>query len=177
MTSDQLTHPLSLQSLRGRRHRVSKLDFCIQTYKRTQSLGVVMRHTVILSVCLFVFYKFRVKSIKLWDIVHFWEKTPGLNLPLSDALQVILSSMIKECEIKVENRGMADAQGWERNRQPVPFLPPLRLKQFAKHCFSIAWKAATATFQVEENLVGERILQLWREGSRNSSGPGPALQA
>lgn len=41
----------------------------------------------------------------------FVRATFQLNQPLSYAPQVILSSMIKECEIKVENRGMADAQG------------------------------------------------------------------
>lgn len=45
------------------------------------------------------------------SVLCFVKVTFQLNLSRSFSLQVILSSMIKECEIKVENRGMADAQG------------------------------------------------------------------
>lgn len=74
MTNDQLTHPLSLQSLHGRRHRVSKLDFCLQTYKCIKSWCCYETHSFF---CVFFFfYHFSVKSIKLfsksWDIVNFW---------------------------------------------------------------------------------------------------------
>lgn len=44
-------------------------------------------------------------------ISAFVKVTFQISVTLSFTLQVILSSMIKECEIKVENRGIADAQG------------------------------------------------------------------
>lgn len=107
----------------------------------------------------------------------FVDATFQMNPSLSLSPQVILSSMIKECEIKVENRGMADAQGWEQTpSNTVPFTASLPLKRIAKYPFLIACEAATATKAVfKENLQGEELGLLWGEGPLNGTGTGPVL--
>lgn len=50
--------------------------------------------------------------------------------------------MIKECEIKVENRGMADAQGWELIISPIQ--NSARSKKNFEILLLIAWEAGTA---------------------------------
>lgn len=45
--------------------------------------------------------------------------------------------MIKECEIKVENRGMADAQGWEQINIPIHRITSLEM--ICEMLVFIAW--------------------------------------
>lgn len=83
----------------------------------------------------------------------FVKLTFQFDLSLSYPAQVILSSMIKECEIKVENRGMADAQGWEH------LIHTATSEIIWKILVIIAWEAVTATSDglkvVVKNLEGE----------------------
>lgn len=58
---------------------------------------------------LIIFYCFGTGECTIFDKLH----VSTVSARSICCLQVILSSMIKECEIKVENRGMSDAQGWE----------------------------------------------------------------
>lgn len=72
--------------------------------------------------------------------------------------------MIKECEIKVENRGMADAQGWEQTNSPIHTISSSEI--ICGILFCVAWEAMTATsdaFKVvtKKNLEGEKVLLLW----------------
>lgn len=97
---------------------------------------------------------------------------------VSCAPQVILSSMIKECEIKVENRGMADAQGWEQTSLHIYTL--ISVAAIWKTVFSRAQKAVTAEFDDGVLVVVKKL-----EGGKKKSshceetghwaalGPGP----
>ncbi len=111
--------------------------------------------------------------------LFFYDKDPFVkatfqsNLSLSYPPQVILSSMIKECEIKVENRGMADAQGWEQTNSPIHTVT-------STEPICVLWEAAAAASDgfkvvVKRNLEGEEVVLLWGEGSHSSVGTGPVL--
>ncbi len=85
--------------------------------------------------------------------------------------------MIKECEIKVENRGMADAQGWELTNSPIQTTTS-SWQEFWNIIFYCirGWDSKNPCFKVvvKENLQGE-VNPLGGQGSLNSIGTGPVL--